>query len=137
MIVYCHFQAKRYDQVVKFASRVLEYDANSFQALSLLSFVHYEWEEYDKAAYYIRQGLKNFPEPSPEFPKFIIRFIQFMGLFSARFQHIASELGKLGSPRIEWMIWANNYLEWYGRISRNQEAVEWDATLKEGKTGDR
>src|SRR6266550_6313708 len=117
MLAECYRWSGFDDKAIQTASRILQYDANDFSGLRLLSEIYARREEKDRAAEFVRRALENYPQPTPHTPHMLISVAKFLARVLPPLRHMqARDFAVLEDPNTsdrEWFDWAKRYLAWY------------------------
>jgi len=113
MLAECYHWSGSDDKAIQTASRILQYDANDFSGLRLLSEIYARREEKDRAAEFVRRALENFPQPIPHPPRMLISVAKFFARILPPLRHMQARDFDPNTSDREWFDWAKRYLAWY------------------------
>jgi tetratricopeptide (TPR) repeat protein len=105
------------DMAIEAASRILQYDANDFAGLKLLSEIYAERDESERAAEFVRRALDNYPKSLPPAPRKLISVTRFLARILPPLRRLGpKDFAVLEDPNATnrvWFEWAKQYLAWY------------------------
>lgn len=111
----CHDRMGSDQEALDYGMRALAHDPCDFFTLQLVTRIHRDRGEDERAYIYVCRALENPPKPLEDVPRFLMAVWRVLSILIPRLKKVDPDrsLHNFNKQQQDWKAWAEEWKEWY------------------------
>ena len=111
----CHENMGFDQEALDYGTRALAHDPCDLETLQLVTRIHRDRGEDQRAYLYVCRALENPPKPFEENPRFVVAMWRVLSIIYPRLKKVDPDkaIHSINKRQQDWQAWAEEWKEWY------------------------